>query len=459
MIYHFLKQLIKLSLFFFFRKIVVTGKEQIPAQGPLILAANHPNTFMDPLLVASICSQRIGFIANAGIFLNDLVTRIFSFFHVIPIFRKKDIQPGEKPDNRMAFMKCHEYLSRKGTILIFPEGTSYYELKLREIKTGTARIALSFEELNHFRGNLKIVPIALDYSDSIQFRSVVSMRVCPPLSVSDYKKAYEKDEFETVLELTEAIRKELAKNIPQTSGKEQEEFLVNVHQFYTAFYDPQAALHLNPKLSLELRNQASKAIHFLEKHNPDLYLDTQKKVAQFFKLLKEEGIRPLIISNNIAEKNKTIVYGSYFLKFILLFPVYILGLVFNYIPFMLPVKIFKALKLDIEYKAPVQMNAGLLTFPLFYALILWVFRVYVSPNIWYSLLLLLIMPVTGFVCMYYYAEAKRFSKLMHYNFFMREDKRQQIEKLRAEILENVDEAIKNLDRLTSVQERGLSSSS
>lgn len=454
MIYHFLKQLIKLSLFFFFKKIVVTGKEHIPPGGPLILAANHPNTFMDPLLVASICSQRIGFIANAGIFLNAFVTRIFSYFHVIPIFRKKDIEPGEKPDNRKAFKKCHEYLNRKGTILIFPEGTSYYELKLREIKTGTARIALSFEELNDFQGDLKIVPIALDYSDSVQFRSVVSIRVCPPVSVSEYKKAYEKDEFETVLQLTEAIRKELAKNIPQTSGKEQEAFLVNVHQFYTAFYDPKAALHLNPKLSLELRNQVSKAIHYLEKRNAELYADTQRKVAQFFKLLKEEGIRPMIISNNIKEKNKPVFYGSYFLKFILLFPLYILGLVFNYIPFILPVKIFKALKLDIEYKAPVQMIAGLITFPLFYALILWLFRVYVNPSVWYGFILLLVMPVTGYVCMYYYAEVKRFSRLLRYNFFMPEDKRQKIDGLRVEILENIEEAIKNLDRLSSNQESG-----
>ena len=452
MIYHFLKQLIKLSLFFFFKKIVVTGKEHIPAQGPLILAANHPNTFMDPLLVASICAQRIGFIANAGIFLNVFVSRIFSYFHVIPIFRKKDIQPGEKPDNRMAFMKCHEYLNRKGTILIFPEGTSYYELKLRDIKTGTARIALSFEELNHFQGHLKIIPIALDYSDSIQFRSVVSIRVCAPLSVSDYQKDYEKDEIETTLRLTEAIRKELAKNIPQTSGKEQERFLVNVHQFYTAFYDPKAALHLNPKLSLELRNQVSKALHFLEKRNLELYLDTQKKVALFFKLLKEEGISPLIISNNIIEKNKPVVYGSYFLKFILLFPFYILGLVFNYIPFMLPVKIFKTLKLDIEYKAPVQMIAGLFTFPLFYAMIIWLFSIYVTPNFWYGVLLFLVMPLSGFLSMYYYAEAKRFSKLLHYNFFMHEEKRQEIDTLRGEILENVEEAIKNLDRGTSDQE-------
>ena len=91
MIYKFLIQIVKAALFFFFKKIVVTGKEQIPGNGPLIIVANHPNTFMDPLLIAAITSQRIGFVANASIFLNQFVSRIFSYFHVIPIFRKKDV--------------------------------------------------------------------------------------------------------------------------------------------------------------------------------------------------------------------------------------------------------------------------------------------------------------------------------------------------------------------------------
>jgi len=219
-IYKFLIQIIKAALFFFFKKIVVTGKKHIPANGPLIIVANHPNTFMDPLLIAAITDQRIGFVANASIFLNQFITKIFTYFHVIPIFRKKDVEPGEKPDNRQAFSKCHEYLNQNGTLLIFPEGTSYYELKLREIKTGTARIALSFEELKGFQNNLKIVPIALDYSDSIQFRSVVAITVRPPISVHKYKLAYEKNEFDAVSLLTEDIRRELADLIPQTTDKE-----------------------------------------------------------------------------------------------------------------------------------------------------------------------------------------------------------------------------------------------
>jgi len=87
-IYKFLKQIIKAALFFFFKKIVVTGKEHIPRNGPLIIVANHPNTFMDPLLIAAITSQRIGFVANASIFVNQFISRIFSYFHVIPFLEK-----------------------------------------------------------------------------------------------------------------------------------------------------------------------------------------------------------------------------------------------------------------------------------------------------------------------------------------------------------------------------------
>ena len=440
MIYKFLKQIIKAALFFFFKKIVVTGKEHIPRNGPLIIVANHPNTFMDPLLIAAITSQRIGFVANASIFVNQFISRIFSYFHVIPIFRKNDVAPGEKPDNRKAFSKCHEYLGQQGTLLIFPEGTSYYELKLRDIKTGTARIALSFEEWKGFEGNLKIVPIALDYSDSIQFRSVVSVTVCRPISIHAYKLAYEKNEFDAVSELTELVRSELGDLIPQTSGKEQEKFLVKAHQFYTAFYATKADLNLNPKQSLEVRNQVSKALQFIQEENLELYLDTENKLLLFFKLLREEGLTINVISDTILPEKGFLVYALDLLKYILLFPIYVFGLCTNYVPYMLTAKIFKSLKLDIEYKAPVQMITGFFTFPLYYALIIWVFRVNISAEFWHSLLLFVLMPISGYMTLYYYAELRRFLKKLHFDFYIKKDKKEAIEKLQVDILENMEEA-------------------
>jgi len=445
MIYLFLKQIIRASLFFFFKRILISGKEHLPDKGPLIIVANHPNTLMDPLLIAAITGQRIGFVANAGIFVNKLITRIFNYFHVIPIYRKKDILPGEKPDNRKAFVKCHDYFDQAGTLLIFPEGTSYYELKLREIKTGTARIALSYEDLKAFKGNLRIIPIALDYSDSIQFRSIVSVTICKAIEVKAYQMAYEADEFDTVGQLTEDIRKEFAEIVPQTSGKEQEAFLVNAHHFYTTFYSPTASLQKNPKESLELRTQVSKALQLLKTRNLELYLDTQSKLTRFFKIMKEERIDPALISAKLIRKYSMPVIIIQFLAFLFLFPFYFLGIFFNYIPYILPAKIFKAMKLDIEYRAPVQMILGLICFPVYYGLVIYLYRMFINDSFWQSLILLIIMPLMGYVSMFYYAEIKRFSKLWRYKFLIDKSKKLEIDNLKDGILNNIESARRDLE--------------
>ena len=444
MIYRFLKQIVKLALFFFFRKIELSGKINTPSKGPVIFVANHPNTLMDPLLVAAIVKQRVGFVANASIFVNSLVSSVFKYLHVIPIFRREDVKAGEKPDNRKSFEKCHEYLTNNGSLLIFPEGTSHYELKLREIKTGTARIALSYEDLKGYNGKLKIVPIALDYSDAIHFRSAVSVTICKAIEVVDYRKQYEGNEHEAIVQLTEDIRKELAEIVPQTSGKEQENFLVKAHQFYTTFYSPKASLDKNPKQSLELRTQVSKALQFLKKRNLELYLDTQMKLLLFSKILKEEKINPAVVASRKTNKYIILETTALFILFLVLFPLYVIGLLFNYIPYIIPARVFKSLNLDIEYRASVQMLVGLFSFPLYYALTITLFIVFVSSNLWLVLLLLILMPLMGYISMSYYAALNKFVQLLRFRFLMSQSKKSEIENLIIDILKNIEVARKNL---------------
>mgnify|MGYP000486134643 FL=1 len=444
MIYRFFLQIIKISLFFFFKKIVVSGKKNLLNNGPLIIVTNHPNTFMDPLIIVSIMKQQIGFLANAGIFLNSIITRIFSYFNVIPVFRKKDIAPGEKPNNKKSFLKCHEYLDKKGIILIFPEGNSYYELKLREIKTGTARIALSYESLKGYDENLKILPISLDYSDSIQFRSMVSVTIGKPFSIKKYKQLFLKDESTGVLALTETIRNELEKNIPNTANKKQEQFLLKSHKFYTTFNDPKTNLHLNPKQSLASRVQISKSLILLNKNNHNLYIDTEMKLNQFFEKLNEEKITPGFFTDKFLRKNSSLVFIGYLVKFILLAPIYLFGIVSNYIPYIFPSFIFKTLKLDIEYKTPTQMTVGLFTFPLFYWLEMKFIEYYLNIDLWGSWVFLIAFVISGYIAMYYWTELKRFKRIVHFYIFMKNDKKISISNLKNEILVNIEIAKANL---------------
>jgi 1-acyl-sn-glycerol-3-phosphate acyltransferase len=441
MIYPLIKVLVRISTSVFFKRIVVSGQENLPGHGPLIIVANHPSTLMDPMLVAAVAKQRMGFVANAGLFSNRSLVAFFRYFHVIPIYRKKDVAPGERPDNAQAFAKCHEYLNAGGTFLIFPEGSSYYELNLREIKTGTARIALSYEGT---AGPLLIAPIALDYSDAIQFRSVVKVTIGAPIDVSHYKEAYRHDEVGTVDRLTADIRRALAEHVPSTTGKDQEDLLVKAHTFYTAYAEPTADLHAHPRRSLELRKQLADALHQLSITRPGLYRDTSSRLLAYFETLRVERLTPGFFTDAFRRRNKVRMCAAYLLEFLLLSPVYLFGLLTNYLPYILPSMVFKALKVELEYKAPVQMIVGLITFPLFYALDLWAFRHFVDARLWSTLLCLVALPISGYVTLWYWTELQRFDRILRFLLHVSRDREQDIRKERDAILASMEDARKSL---------------
>ncbi len=225
LLYAFLKFILRVSLRIFFRQFQIEGGEKLrKAKGPLILAANHPNTFMDPLIVATLVRQRVAFIANGSIF-NRFTRPIFKYFHVIPVYRKKDtsdvpLSPAEL--NKKTFQRCYDYLEANGTILIFPEGTSEIERRLREIKTGTARIALGAEADNEFQLGIQILPIGLNYSDPTHFRTEVFVNVGQPILLTDFKEKYNPDSFEAVETLTQLIEQRLAETVIVTEDDEED---------------------------------------------------------------------------------------------------------------------------------------------------------------------------------------------------------------------------------------------
>jgi len=98
------------------------------------------------------------------------------------------------------------------------------------------------------------------------------------------------------------------------------------------------------------------------------------------------------------------------------------------------------MKIDIEYKTSVEMASGLITFPLFYVLETWLFRRYVSDQLWTTLIFLIALPTSGYLVMYYWTEMQRFARVVRFHFFIKPDKKKNLLKLRDEILNNMEEA-------------------
>lgn len=408
MLYFLLRPIVQFALYVFFKRLQVQGQKNLNTPSSTIYVANHPNTFMDPLIVAALSKKNIHFLANGSVF-NRFTRPIFRLFNMLPIYRKVD--KADKPLsqaelNKMSFQKCFDFLKNGGTLLIFPEGTSVIERKLREIKTGTARIALGAEYENNFQLNLQIVPIGLNYSDADKFRSEVFVKVGKPISLQEYATTYQPENFEVVEKLTDTIEKSLSELIIITENEDQDRFVRNLEILYKNRLFQKFHLQENKETEFVLVKEMVKAIEAIEKDQPNYFNALKVQTENYLENLKNLGI-----SDYIFQETRSKDIFSYFFKnaafFFLGFPFYILGLVGNYIPYILPSQIARLISNDITFKAPIMMVSGLFTFPLYYGLLgfgIWFW----GKSGWYVPALLAILPILGYFVLMYVAYWERF---------------------------------------------------
>lgn len=166
-----LTALCRLLLRIFFRRIESVGAERVPSAAPTLYVLNHPNALLDPLFILCLSPRPVTFLAKAPLFSTFLVKHFVRAFECLPVYREQD---GEDPSKNRASIEASIALLAGGKALaLFPEGTSHSDPKLRPLKTGAARIALSSSAATGGRAPapVLIVPVGLSYSDKSTFRS------------------------------------------------------------------------------------------------------------------------------------------------------------------------------------------------------------------------------------------------------------------------------------------------
>jgi hypothetical protein len=134
-------------------------KQQI-TKGPALVLANHPNGFLDALLIAAYIKQPVYFLARGDVF-NRYTNAILRFLHVLPVYRMREgiDQLGKNADT---FDECQKRLVNGGTILIFAEGLCENNWDLRPMMKGAARIANRAWQLPETK-QLKICTAGITY--------------------------------------------------------------------------------------------------------------------------------------------------------------------------------------------------------------------------------------------------------------------------------------------------------
>lgn len=403
MLYQVLKIIVKIALKVFFKSFKISHTEHLPPRGPMLVVANHPNTFMDPLIVASMLKPQVYFLANASIFNSPFTRWLFRHLHMIPIQRKNDTNKN-KYDNREIFQKCFDFLGEGGTLLIFPEGTSIRSRRLQELKSGTARIALGAEAANDFSLGLKIALIGLNYSQPGSFRSEVYAKVEEPILVSSYKELYLQNENQAIQELTEEIRNRLEKHVVVTSDEEEDRMVKQIETVYKEKLSDQVQLSENEKEQNFLITQgiadAFKHFRSLEPQRLDQF---RVKIQQYLNNLERLQLNDEVFQRKPGNRSLFRSGLTSLLYFTLGFPFFVYGLINNYLPYIIPSKVAAWVvgKSEVqEYEAPVMMISGIFTFTFFYILQILLLHL-LFQNGWVTLIYALNLPLSGFFALFY----------------------------------------------------------
>lgn len=154
----------------------------VPRSGPVLLVANHPNSLLDPAMVALAARRPVRFLAKAPLFTDRLVGFLVRGAGSIPVYRKSD-DPSQVARNEEMFRAVHQALAGGAAVGIFPEGVSHSDPSLAPLKTGAARIALGTLASHNVR--VPIIPIGSVFRDKNVFRSEALVTVGQAIAWDD----------------------------------------------------------------------------------------------------------------------------------------------------------------------------------------------------------------------------------------------------------------------------------
>jgi 1-acyl-sn-glycerol-3-phosphate acyltransferase len=157
-VFYVLAHFVLRPLFLLLFRPHVTGRENVPENGPFILASNHLS-FIDSMVIPLMAPRKVGYLAKAEYFTTPgiggwLTKTLFTALGALPVHRGTHRAAQEALDTAMVV------LNEGGGFGVYPEGTRSKDGKLARGKTGVAWLALT--------ADCPVVPVGITGTDRIQ---------------------------------------------------------------------------------------------------------------------------------------------------------------------------------------------------------------------------------------------------------------------------------------------------
>jgi len=415
--YRAVRAVARFWLWFFFKAVDVRHPDRVPRGGPVLLCINHPNNFIDSLVVGAAVPRKVHYLATAALFRNPLVARFLLTAGAIPVWRKQDERSQDSPAptdrNADTFAACADAFERGALIAIYPEGTTHAEARVQRIKTGAARIALAWEAA-HPR-TLAMLPVGLTFEARKSFRARVLVSFGAALPLHAYVTAYREDPVKAVDALTRHLQASMEAEVVNVERIDDAQLLQSIEALYRDVLarEVMEARGVGPRDVdlVRLSRSIVDAIAWFKSREPERVEALWQRIRTYRALLAQYHLRDETVRARLERlpARQRLVYSW---DAVVGFPFFVYGALVNAVPYLLPRWLARRIARKETDYATVRLLAAIVAVPVFYGLETWlVFR---AAGGLVAAFFAISLPLSGLLAYRYVAGAGRFRSRLRF---------------------------------------------
>lgn len=384
-----------LSLNSFYKRIKVKNKRVLEADAPMILALNHPNAFMDPVVFSLVVyPPKFKYLARGDAFKPGIAAYLLESLGLAPIYRIQDGGKEGLQKNSETYDRVNYFLRKRAKIIVFAEGLCIQERRLRPIKKGVPRMV--FGAMDAIQNpDFVVVPVGINYSEASKVGSSMFYNIGEPIRVADFYEEYKEHPSKTYNKFIKVLEPRMKDLITHIDNPENDKLVPWLEKIFMRDLCKQQKLKFrDPEHEFIITKKITEKVNTADQEQKETIVELNARCEKYFKHLNLMGVKDWVVNPSNKWQLSWMHVILRLLLIVAVLPIIIRGMLGNYLPYKISETIVKKKVKHIEFNS--SFNLGIGTFlTLFFYIFQFIIAYVVAPYIGWPLLVVLVSFLTG----------------------------------------------------------------